>query len=178
MRKNTMKITTISATAATLACGLALNGDIIEISQTGFSYSPENGTAAPGDTLRFTWSGGTHTVTTGSNCAAGDFDGFSFDEPLSMANPLVEIVIPNDFTGDIEYFCNIAAHCSSFGMIGFVTVEGGSTPGDFNGDGLVNGGDLGALLAAWGTDNPDIDLSGDGVIDGGDLGIFLSLWTG
>ena len=173
-----MKTSILSATVAACACGLALHGDVIEIDQVGFAFSPSEVTAAPGDTLRFNWSGGTHTVTTGTNCTPGDFDGFFFDEALSMANPLVEIVIPKDFSGDIEYFCDIAAHCSSFGMIGSVTVESGSIPGDFNGDGQVNGGDLGALLAAWGTNNPDFDLSGDGLINGGDLGIFLSLWTG
>ncbi|MCP4795978.1 MAG: hypothetical protein GY885_07470, partial [Phycisphaeraceae bacterium] len=45
---------------------------------------------------------------------------------------------------------------------------------DFNCDGCVDGGDLGILLAAWGT--PGSDLSGDGSTDGADLGIFLSLW--
>ncbi len=47
-------------------------------------------------------------------------------------------------------------------------------PGDLNGDGAVNGGDLGLLLAAWG--GPDADINGDGVTDGGDLGLLLSYW--
>ena len=47
-------------------------------------------------------------------------------------------------------------------------------PGDLNGDGAVNGGDLGLLLAAWG--GPGGDLNGDGVTDGGDLGLLLSYW--
>ena len=47
-------------------------------------------------------------------------------------------------------------------------------PGDFNNDGEVNGGDLGGLLAAWGTDSNDIN--GDGICNGGDLGLLLSLW--
>lgn len=46
---------------------------------------------------------------------------------------------------------------------------------DLNGDGVVDGGDLGALLGAWGT--PDADLNGDGTTDGADLGIILSEWT-
>lgn len=46
---------------------------------------------------------------------------------------------------------------------------------DLNGDGVVDGGDLGALLAAWGT--PDGDLNGDGTTDGADLGIVLSEWS-
>ena len=47
-------------------------------------------------------------------------------------------------------------------------------PGDFNGDGLRNGGDLGVLLAYWG--GPLGDLNGDGTTNGGDLGLLLSYW--
>jgi hypothetical protein len=49
-------------------------------------------------------------------------------------------------------------------------------PGDFDGDGFVGGGDLGSMLAAWGTDNPTFDLDGSGTVNGGDLGLFLSFW--
>ncbi|MCH2161233.1 MAG: hypothetical protein MK085_05095 [Phycisphaerales bacterium] len=49
-------------------------------------------------------------------------------------------------------------------------------PADFNGDGEVNGGDLGLLLSLWGT--VDGDLNGDGTTDGGDLGLLLSSWGG
>ena len=46
--------------------------------------------------------------------------------------------------------------------------------GDFNGDGEVSGGDLGMILAMWGT--ADGDLNGDATTDGGDLGLLLSSW--
>lgn len=49
---------------------------------------------------------------------------------------------------------------------------------DLNGDGAVNGADLGLLLAAWGTPGPEADLDGNGVVDGGDLGLLLAQWTG
>ncbi len=49
-------------------------------------------------------------------------------------------------------------------------------PADLNGDGVVDGGDLGVLLSLWGTADPTADLSGDGVVDGADLGILLSAW--
>ena len=48
--------------------------------------------------------------------------------------------------------------------------------GDINGDGLVDGADLSALLAAWGTDDPDADLDGDGNVDGTDLSTLLGNW--
>jgi len=47
-------------------------------------------------------------------------------------------------------------------------------PSDLNGDGVVDGADLGALLSAWGT--AEGDLNGDGIVDGADLGILLSNW--
>ncbi len=51
-----------------------------------------------------------------------------------------------------------------------------SIPGDFNGDGIVDGADLGTLLSGWG--QPGVtDLNGDGATDGADLGIFLGFWT-
>jgi len=52
-------------------------------------------------------------------------------------------------------------------------------PGDFNGDGTVDGADFGALVAAWGAcpDCPQ-DLDGDGVVTGSDVGLFVSVWGG
>ena len=44
-----------------------------------------------------------------------------------------------------------------------------------NGDGIVDGGDLGAMLAAWGAcSGCSEDLTGDGLVDGGDLGLLLA----
>lgn len=48
-------------------------------------------------------------------------------------------------------------------------------PADLNGDGSVDGADLGLLLAAWGTDGPG-DFNGDGIVDGLDLGMALAEW--
>ena len=53
----------------------------------------------------------------------------------------------------------------------------GRTP-DLDGDGRVDGADLGALLAGWGSNDDRLDLDGDGEVGGGDLGLLLSAWTG
>ena len=45
---------------------------------------------------------------------------------------------------------------------------------DLNGDGMVDGGDIGLMVAAWDTDK--FDLNGDGTTDGGDLGLLLLDW--
>jgi len=60
-----------------------------------------------------------------------------------------------------------------------IVLQAGPT-GDLNGDGVVDGADLGTLLAAWGP-CPEAgpcpaDLNGDGEVDGADLGIMLSQW--
>jgi hypothetical protein len=61
-----------------------------------------------------------------------------------------------------------------------VASAGGTCPGDIDGDGQVNGGDLGSLLSAWGPCSPGrpcmADLNGDGQVDGADLGAILSNW--
>jgi len=49
-------------------------------------------------------------------------------------------------------------------------------PADFNGDGTVDGADLGLLLAEWGTSNCPFDLNGADGVDGADLGILLAAW--
>jgi hypothetical protein len=48
--------------------------------------------------------------------------------------------------------------------------------GDVDGDGVVDGTDLGALLAAWGTDSPTADLDGDGEVGSADLALLISAW--
>jgi predicted outer membrane repeat protein len=46
---------------------------------------------------------------------------------------------------------------------------------DLNSDGVVNGADLGLMLAAWGGSG-DADLNGDGAVNGADLGLMLAAW--
>jgi hypothetical protein len=48
-------------------------------------------------------------------------------------------------------------------------------PADLNGDGTVNGADLGILLGGWNQAGAT-DLNGNGTTDGADLGILLGAW--
>ena len=50
-------------------------------------------------------------------------------------------------------------------------------PGDLNGDGVVNGADVGLLLADWASSGSAADLDNDGVVGGGDIGLLLSYWS-
>jgi len=51
-----------------------------------------------------------------------------------------------------------------------------TNPADLNGDGVVDGADLGILLKNWGGRGLG-DLNDDGVVDGSDLGILLEHWS-
>jgi hypothetical protein len=50
------------------------------------------------------------------------------------------------------------------------------TPGDLNGDGVVNAADLSILLAQWGGSG-SADLNGDGSVNAADLALLLAAWT-
>ena len=57
-------------------------------------------------------------------------------------------------------------------IIGLVPNDG--IPGDLNGDGEVNGADLGLLFASWGPcAGCPADLNGDGFVNGADVGLML-----
>lgn len=47
---------------------------------------------------------------------------------------------------------------------------------DLNGDGRVDGADLGTLLGSWGPSSGPADLNADCVVDGADLGTLLGQW--
>ena len=50
-----------------------------------------------------------------------------------------------------------------------------STVGDKVGGKVKNGLSMAGLEAAWGSNDPDYDLNGDGTVDGTDLGLFLAM---
>jgi hypothetical protein len=91
-----------------------------------------------------------------------------------------------------------SADCNSDGIVDFGQIRAGELddanannipdcceqgtpcdcPSDLNGDGVVNGADIGAILAFWGP-NPVFaaaDITRDGQVNGADLGALLSAW--
>lgn len=58
----------------------------------------------------------------------------------------------------------------------WIIVSPDECTGDLDGSGTVEAGDLGLMLAAWGTDDPIIDFDGSGIVDGADLAIVLASW--
>ena len=151
------------------------------ITQEGFSFVPSSLTVAPGDTIIWQRTNGSHTVTSGTACTPGAYDGLSLNANLNSVTPTFEVVLPSDLAeGNLGYFCNIASHCASFGMQASLTIVA-TAPciGDLNDDGIVSGADLGLMLGAWGAcgKGPCIaDLNDDGLVNGADLGLLLGAW--
>ncbi|MDA1106144.1 MAG: hypothetical protein O2855_06075 [Planctomycetota bacterium] len=77
---------------------------------------------------------------------------------------------------DLDSGSIVEAAVDDFSFGGLECDDTPSTPGDLNGDGIVNGVDLSAMLAGWGTAGGD--ANGDGTTDGVDLGVLLANWGG
>lgn len=84
-----------------------------------------------------------------------------------------------DYTGLGSFY--LAVQDGSFDAMGLlftgmtIAPVAAPCPADLNGDGEVNGADLGILLAAWGGGGA-ADINGSGTVDGADLGILLAAW--
>lgn len=163
--------TLIAATVA-LSTTTSLMGAVIIVNQQGATFVPATVNAQVGDTIRWVWNGGGHTVTSGSDCEpSGVFDG-----DISSATPTFEWTVDPSAAGEsIGYFC--VPHCVFF-MVGTIVVEPAPIVGDINGDGAVNGQDLAVVLGAWGATSGPADVNRDGLVDGADLAALLSNWTG
>ena len=93
------------------------------VHQVGFTFVPAEITVEPGDTVRWDWSEGLHTVTSGVPCIP---DGVFFDSPLDAGATTFGYVIPADGTTFIPYFC--IPHCG-IGMTGTITIDVPSATG-------------------------------------------------
>ncbi len=143
---------TSQSSATTLPGGATLTLSATPAGDAPLTYQwKRNGTALTnGPTgTGSTVSGATATTLTVTNVGANDAGSYTF----SVTNPCSTV------TGNgIQVTVNVAI------------------PGDYNGDGHVNGSDLAQLLGAWGTTNAAIDLTGDGMVDASDLGVLLGAW--
>jgi uncharacterized protein (DUF2141 family) len=80
-----------------------------------------------------------------------------------------------------SYVVSVVREATATSALSFLAVAGivdlRTVPGDLNGDGVVNGDDLGIMLGAWGPGTGPADLNLDDTVDGNDLGILLGAWT-
>jgi hypothetical protein len=84
-------------------------------------------------------------------------------------------------TNGFKVYTRAATIAGSVSNLADIVVVPGTPPciADLFGDGIVNGADLGILLAGWGacgTGTCAADLNGDGQVNGADLGIVLAGW--
>ena len=154
---------------ATAVVGAA-HAETITVAVSNFAFTPSSVTVAPGDTIRWVRVSGNHTATSGLPCAPNG----TFDLPVNSIFTSATWVVPASAAGTtVRYYC--APHCTS--MQGSIVVTQPPPSPDLNGDGVVNGDDLGQLLAAWGAAGGPADLNLDGTVNGDDLGILLGAWT-
>lgn len=121
------KHTALGTILGVLALSATASAAVVVVQQVSNSFIPANVNANPGDTIRWVRTGGTHTVTSGSDCT----DDGLLDGLLSSSSTSFQWVVPASFSGTINYFC--APHCF-WGM---------------DGSGTVSGGDLAIQLANW-----------------------------
>lgn len=103
--------------AACLLIPMIASADVIEVIQVGLVFIPDDVAIHQGDTVRWIWGDGAHTVTSG----AGLFDpnmGGDFDFPFDAVNTVVEYTY-DGAPGEYPYFC--IPHFF-LGMTGNVTV--------------------------------------------------------
>ena len=94
----------------------------------GFAFHPDTVNISVGDTVRWTWAGSGHSVTSGQPCAADSQfcspdDMNCFPGVLSNAGTVYQHTFAN--AGTYSYFC--LSHCF-IGMTGVVNVSGGCAP--------------------------------------------------
>ncbi|MBM4052768.1 MAG: hypothetical protein FJ270_08530 [Planctomycetes bacterium] len=158
-----------TAAIAVLAVATPALAAEVLVQQVNFSFSPSVVTVNPGDTIKWKWTAGSHTVTSGTSCTASSL----FNAPLTSTAQTFIWAVPASAAGtSIPYFCT--PHCAV--QTGTIIVNVPAIPGDLDGNGHVDGADLGMLLSAWGASGPP-DLDGSGTVDGGDLSTLLANWT-
>jgi len=74
---------------------------------------------------------------------------------------------------DVRPMTQAALAAMTLGVHALASVQ---CPSDLNGDGVVDGTDLGALLEAWGTQGGSADVTSDGIVGGADLATVLASW--
>ena len=136
-----------AAILAVLALGAPALADeyVVELVGTSFRYNDQTNnnidlTIRPGDTVRWVWVSGLHSVVSGNHGDPDEGVLFLSGDPVGAPHEFTHV-----FTdpGDFPYHCELHF---GFGMVSSVSVR---CAGDFNGDGTVNTLDVLAFLNAW-----------------------------
>jgi len=152
------------------------------------------GTAQIGSDIWYRYIATCSQVLTVSTCGSADFDtrlavysGWECpvtderllgcnDDAIGCAGFSSTLVVPVVSGG--TYLIRVGGYDDDFGTGTLkLTCGFGFASPDLNGDGVVNGADLGGLLVLWGTSDSAGDFDGDGIVGGADLGFLLTAWT-
>jgi hypothetical protein len=109
---------------------------------------------------------GSIVLSTAASAAAGSTEAVS-NLSLPASDTYTIRVYPSTTTDDVQmYALSVTLNLAP------------ATPGDMNGDDVVDGADLGILLALWGpiTCGNNGDFNDDCKVDGADLGVLLANW--
>jgi len=80
-----------------------------------FTFTPKKLTIKVGETVEWSFTEGTHSVTSGKSCASdGKFDSGEKDAPSTFRRTF-------DASGTFDYYCAVGRHCS-MGQVGVVEV--------------------------------------------------------
>lgn len=142
----------------------------------------DNDDAADLDVAVLVDAGGTPELTVYRNDTAGDFLALAplFNAQTLFGIPAALAAGNADDDGPADLVTAGAAGGATDaagGTISVLVAQPIVCTGSIDGNGVIDGADLGLLLASWGT-NPGspADLDGNGVVDSADLGILLGNW--
>lgn len=152
------------------------------VSQIGLTFDPVIVEAEPGDVIRWLWSDGDHTITSGEFC---EFDHIYLDEPLNDEFRESEFIVPAGVQ-EIRYF---SRNGCAVGMEGLIIVTPKVVLGDLSCDGRVDFGDINPFILALsdpvgyeqqypGCPFENRDVNADGLFDFNDINPFIALLTG
>ena len=135
----------------------------------------------------FSWTADCSGEVTISTCDSADFDTWIAAYSDGCEGTVIACNDQNDACGGFTsrmsfvatagdtYLLQVGSWNSNDWGSGLLAVTCPGSPGDLNGDGLVDGADLAQLLGGWGQPGPT-DLDGNGITDGADLARLLGEW--
>ncbi len=131
-----MRLASITLLALVL-CTPSARASIVDVTQSGFGFTPQNVTIQVGDTVRWNWTSFSHTVTEGTDGVINGNEAWT--SPLNASVPQFSFTFTQAFVsanprpgGVYDYFCS--PHFLS-GMTGTVTVVSEPGTGFCFGDG-------------------------------------------
>ena len=147
-----------------------------------------------GGTLRRQFLSGLGASISGASSVilAGGADPLPFGTTVDMSGADCSITFTNETTADfeVEHLAKITVdgepavigvnlQVDASGKTGCVisVIAANPCPADLNGDGMVNGADVGLMVAQWGAcAGCSGDLNGDGIVNGADFGLLIAAW--